>query len=203
MKEGLDYNTLREKIVLPEFGRSIQNMVSHAITISDREKRQCCAETIVRIMANMYSQQKGVNDFMDKLWNHIAVISNFKLDIDYPCEIIKPEELHKKPDHVAYPTNHIRLRHYGHLLECLFDKLKEMEPGEDRDELVCLVANQMKQSLFMWNKDALNEEKIAEDLARFTDGKVHLKLDDFAFAPIVPSRENINSLSFRSKRKRK
>lgn len=180
----MEYNTQRKKLPMPEYGRGIQNMVDYALTIEDRAERQRCANTIVSIMGNMFPHLRDVPDFNHKLWDHLAVMSNYQLDIDYPYEITPATTLHAKPKPLAYPMKRIHYRHYGYLLESLLRKLKDMDEGPERDALVRLVANQMKQSLYNWNKDAMDDEKIASDIAHYTDGKVKLDLNTFHFAAL-------------------
>lgn len=170
----MDYNTDREKLILPEYGRNVQNMVDYAISIEDRAMRQRCAVTIVRIMGQMFPAIKEMPDADEVLWNHLARMSRYELDIDYPVDIDKEEEAMAKPAPLPYPMTNIRYRHYGHLLESLLRKVADMEEGEERTALIELTANQMRKDLFYWNKDSLNDEKIAADIARYTDGKVQM-----------------------------
>ena len=165
--EGLDYNTQREKLVLPEYGREIQSMVDHAVGIKDRAERQHCAESI------------------------IAIMSGFKLDIDYPFAVKQAEDIAKRPDPMDYPKTRIPVRHYGSMMFELFDRLKNMEPGKERDELVKLTANQMRRDLAQWSHGSCDEEKVAADLARFTDGKIHLDLKNFKFEKLVLVHDNV------------
>lgn len=172
----MDYNTDREHLILPEYGRNVQNMVDYAVTIPDRAERQRCAETIVKVMGMIQPEQLNSPDGERVLWDHLARMSHYKLDIDYPVPITPAEELEAKPDPVPYPMTKIKMRHYGHLLEELMHKLGEMTDGPERDRLIELTANQMRKDLFYWNKDAFNEAKIAKDLALYTDG--HVQIDD-------------------------
>ena len=110
---------------LPEYGRSIQNMVDHALTIEDRAERQRCANTIINIMGNMFPHLRDVPDFKHKLWDHLAIMANFQLDIDYPYEIIRKDNLNTKPESIPYPSTKIRYRHYGRTLEVLIKKAAE------------------------------------------------------------------------------
>lgn len=163
---------------MPEYGRGIQDMVEYALTIQDRAERQRCANTIVSIMGNMFPHLRDVPDFKHKLWDHLAVMADFKLDIDYPYEIT-PKKEDNRPAPLAYPMKKIRYRHYGYLLETLIEKLSEMPEGEEKEELTMLVAGQMKRSLGNWNKDAMDDEKIAFDLEAYTHGVVHLDKERF------------------------
>ncbi len=179
--EGLDYNTQREKLVLPEYGREIQKMVNHALTIEDRNERQHCAETIIAIMRRMFPETGNTEEQERKLWDHLAIMSNFQLDIDYPFDVSQAVQMAKKPEPLEYPMKKIPVRHYGSMIFELFERLKTMEAGKERDELVKLTANQMRRSLLQWSHGSSDEEKVASDLARFTDGKIQLDLDTFKF----------------------
>lgn len=183
--EGLDYNTQREKLVMPEYGREIQNMVNHAVTLEDKEERQRCAEAIIAIMKRMFPEGNGVEDHERKLWDHLAIMSNFQLDVDYPFDVSQAVQMAKKPEPMEYPMKKIPIRHYGSMIFELFDKLKTMEPGDERDELVKLTANQMHRNLMQWSHGSSDLEKVASDLARFTDGKIQLDVDTFKFDKVT------------------
>ena len=163
---------------LPEYGRSVQNMVDHALTIEDREERQRCANTIINIMGGMFPHLRDVPDFKHKLWDHLAIMSDFKLDIDYPFEIVKKEDLVMKPEKIAYSNGAIRYRHYGHFLEELVKKASEVEDEEERKALIKLLAIQMKKSLNNWNKDGMEDQKIVDDLWEYSNGIIDLKVED-------------------------
>ena len=142
--EGLDYNTQREKLALPEYGREIQRMVDHAKTLPDKKERQRCAQTIVAIMDRMFPQNRQNADYKHKLWDHLALMSNFELDIDWPYDIHQAADITSRPEPMPYPMKDIAVRHYGYMVFELFDKLKQMPPGKERDELARVTANQMK-----------------------------------------------------------
>lgn len=197
--KGLDYNTTREKLVMPEYGREVQNMVDHALTLPTKEERQKCAETIIAIMSRMMQQNQNDLNFQRKLWDHLAIMSGFKLDIDYPYDIKQAEEFATKPEPIHYPMSHIPVRHYGKMLFETFNKLKTMEPGKERDELAKLTANQMKRDLMQWGHGSSDDAKVVDDLARFTDGAIQLDLRTFKFDKIVPITANQTS----NKRKKK
>lgn len=179
--EGLDYNTQREQLILPEYGREVQKMVDYAVTLEDKGERQRCAETIIGIMERMFPQAQDGADHEQKLWDHLAIMSNFELDIDYPVDISEAKNIMKKPQPMNYPKQTNPIKHYGSMMFELFEKLKSMEPGPERDELTRLTANQMKRDLMLWSHGSSDDEKIASDLARFTDGKIQLDLDNFKF----------------------
>lgn len=179
--KGLTYNTRRERLILPEYGRQVQSLVDYCMTIADRGQRQRCAEAIVKIMDRMYPADRDNKDHVHKLWDNLARMSGFKLDVDYPFNIDDARRITQKPQPMAYPMTRIPVRHYGNMMFKMFDKLKSMEPGRERDELTALVANQMKRDLIMWGHGPSDNEKVASDLARFTDGRIQLDLGTFKF----------------------
>lgn len=194
--EGLDYNTQREQLLLPEYGREVQNMVDHAMTLPTREERQRCAETIIAIMERMFPHSGEAADHKHKLWDHLALMSNFQLDIDWPCDVSQAAKIASKPEPMGYPMSQIPVRHYGHMLFEVFEQLKTMPPGPERDELTRITANHMKLSLYQWSHGSADDEKVVDDLARFTDGVIQLDPKKFVF-------EKINEREFTEKRKKK
>lgn len=195
--EGLDYNTQRDKLILPEYGREIQQMVDHAVSLPDKAERQRCAETIIDIMARKDSQSRNTTDYMQKLWDHLALMSNFQLDIDYPCDVSKALKIATKPEPLPYQNNRIAVRHYGKMLLEVMEKLKTMPPGEARDKLVKHTANQMKRNLVQWGHGSVENEKVAADIERLTDGAIKLDLKTFRFDKIS------NNENAEKKRKRR
>lgn len=172
--KGLDYNTERERLRLPEYGREIQQMVDHAISLPTKQERQRCADTIIKVMDRMLPHNRSNADYKRKLWDHLAIMSGFKLDIDYPYDVSRANVITQRPDSIPYPMTKIRVRHYGHLLFRSFELLKEMQPGKERDTLARLTAEQMKRNLGQWSHGTNNYEKVVDDLARFTDGVIQL-----------------------------
>lgn len=179
--KGLDYNTQREKLVLPEYGREVQQMVDYCVGIADRAERQRCANTIIAVMERMMPHNYENKDFRHKLWDHLALMSGFRLDIDYPYDISEAHQIQKKPSPMRYPMKRIPVRHYGNMMFEVFDMLKDMPKGAERTELIRLAANQMKRDLILWGHGSSDDEKVASDLADYTDGKVQLDLDTFKF----------------------
>lgn len=170
----MQYNTQQKRMPLPEYGRSIQNMVDHALTIEDRAERQRCANTIINIMGGMFPHLRDVPDFKHKLWDHLAIMSDFKLDIDYPFEVIPQNNLDAKPEPVPYPCTKIRYRHYGRTLEVLIQKACEFPEGDEKQNLVALICNHMKKDYMTWNKDTVDDRKIADDLYELSGGKLQM-----------------------------
>ncbi|MCI6460390.1 MAG: DUF4290 domain-containing protein [Prevotella sp.] len=179
--KGLDYNTQRDPLLMPEYGREIQKMIDYAVTIEDKEQRQLCAETIVRMMASRLTQQLNNEDMEQTLWDHLYIMSHKQLDIEWPYDVSNAEKINHKPQPLKRVSGNVRLRHYGRLVEELFEKLKSMPAGEERDALVSLTANQMKLDLAMWGHGSMDDERVASDIAAFTDGVIQLDLNTFVF----------------------
>ena len=199
--EGLDYNTQREKLVMPEYGREIQKMVDMAVSLPAKEERMKCAQAIIQQMENKNPQVRESDEYLQTLWDHLYLMSHKQLDIDWPYDVSDAERILTKPEPMAHPVHNeqAQLRHYGRLLASTFERLKEMPEGEERDELVRLTANQMKRDLMTWGHGTIDDEKVADDLARFTDGKIQIDLSRFQFknVDVAPVSEGK-----RSKRKK-
>jgi hypothetical protein len=184
--KGLDYNTQREKLVMPEYGREIQKMVAHAMTLPSKEERTRCARTIVRMMETKVPQLRDNKNYEQTLWDHLFIIGQGNLDIDWPYDVSAAESIHAKPAPMKKPQKPIRLRHYGHLVEQTLERIKQMPAGKERDELVRQTANQMKRDLATWGHGSMDDAKVADDLARYTDGLIQLNLQDFTFEKVTP-----------------
>ena len=183
---------------LPEYGRSIQNMVDYALTIEDRAERQRCANTIINIMGSMFPHLRDVPDFKHKLWDHLAIMSNFKLDIDYPYEIIREDNLVTKPDNIPYGSQRMRYRHYGRTLEILINKACEFPEGNEKRNLIALICNHMKKDYMAWNKDTVEDKKIAEDLNELSNGRLQLT-DDILRLMAERLNQNTQNQNYRQK----
>ena len=183
--QGLDYNTQREKLLMPEYGREIQKMVDYAVSLPSRDERLKCAKSIVRMMLTKVPQIRENVNYEQTLWDHLYLMSGKQLDIDWPFDVSGAEKIHSKPQPIPLPQNRIKLRHYGRLVEELLGKIKEMPAGEERDELVRQTANQMKRDLLTWGHGSADDEKVADDLARLTDGAIQLDLGQFKFDKVT------------------
>lgn len=175
----MEYYTTKNKLILTEYGRNIQQMVEYAMTIEDRDERTRCVKTIINIMGNLFPHLRDVNDFKHKLWDHLAMMSNYQLDIDYPYEVVKPADLQTKPDKIPYPNRNIKDRHYGNNLPRFVKAATELENPELADKLIVILANQMKKYMVTWNKDNVEDQKIFDDIAGMTDGKIQLNENSF------------------------
>lgn len=198
--KGLDYNTQREKLVLPEYGREIQKMVELAVSLPTKEERNLCAQTIIKQMENKNPQLCTTPNYEQTLWDHLFLMSHKQLDIDWPYDVNDAEKILSKPLPMTHPVHdeQAQLRHYGRLLTQVFEKLKTMPEGAERDELVRQTANQMKRDLIAWGHGSIEDEKVADDLARFTDGKIQIDLQTFRF-----DRMDTSGISDNKRKKKK
>lgn len=171
----MDYNTNRKYLVLPEYGRNIQKMVLHLKTVEDRDERNRLAQAVIHIMGNMNPHLRDVADFKHKLWDHLAIISDFELDVDSPYPTPSREELQTRPAKLPYmDVREIKFMHYGRVLETMIKKAMEFPEGEEKDFLVELIANQMKKSYLNWNRDSVNDELILHDLELLSRGELKI-----------------------------
>ena len=175
----LTYNTQLKKLVLPEYGRNIQQMVDHCLTIEDKEERTRCAYSIINTMGNLFPNLRDIEDFKHKLWDHLAIMSDFKLDIDYPCDVIKPESLNSFPEKVDYYTSPIKYRHYGRSIELMIANASSMSVGVERDALILLVANHMKKLMLSVNSEGVDDTKILKDLRELSHGAINLNPENY------------------------
>jgi hypothetical protein len=170
----MDYNTQRKHLSLPEYGRNIQQMVNHLLEVEDREERSRLAKVIIGVMGNMNPHLRDINDFKHKLWDHLHIMSDFKLDIDSPYPKPDIETIFEKPRRVPYPTKPIKYKHYGRSIEMMVAKAIEMEDGTQKEALTQLIANHMKKSYLTWNKDSVTDEDILRDMSVLSNGQLTL-----------------------------
>lgn len=169
-----DYNTQRKRMALPEYGRNVQKMVDHIKTIRDRNERNRAAKTIISIMGNLNPQIRDVGDFRHKLWDHLALIADFELDIDSPYPTPEPEKFIEKPKQIPYHQGDIKFLHYGRIIELMIDSAAEMEDGEEKTYLTNLIVNQMKKAYITWNRSQVADEVIIENLHFLSGGKLKM-----------------------------
>ncbi len=173
----MEYNTNRNKLVLPEYGRNIQKMVKLTKAEPDKEKKKKMIQAIIAIMGNMNPHLRDIADFKHKLWDHLAMISEFDLDLDSPYELPEIETLNAKPEKVPYNTKRAKFKHYGQTIEKMVKVAVDMEDGELKNILIQLIANHMKKSYLTWNKEAVADEHIFKDLKTLSEGKIDLNTE--------------------------
>lgn len=190
----LTYNSARPDLAIPEYGRSIHNMVHYCMGIEDREERNRCARAIIKTMGNLFPHLRDIEDFNHKLWDHLHVMADFKLDVDSPYPKPEPETFTTKPRPVHYPKGRIRYGHYGRTIEKIITEVAKEEDEEKRKELAVAVANLMKRSAVVWNQSTVKDEAIASDLRKLSDGKLIVDNPD---KDLAPTREVMNKMGVR------
>jgi hypothetical protein len=169
-----DYNSTRGKLILSEYGRNVQNMVAYICTLPTKEERNRYAQVVIDLMGFLNPHLRDVADFKHKLWDHLHIISDFKIDVDSPYPPPVPGSIRKKPETLAYPQHRIRYKHYGKTVEKMISKALELEDAEQKQQMTQSIANFMKMAYVTWNKDSVADDKILDDLKEFSNGALHL-----------------------------
>ena len=180
MNEQIEYNTTRELMIIPEYGRNIQRMIQYCCTIEDRERRNKTAKFIISVMAELHPIVKESGDYKHKLWDHLFIISDFKLDVDAPYPPPPPLSLSTKPEHLSYHDKEIEFKHYGKNIALMIEKAAAYEDGAEKDALIKAIANHMKKSYLNWNRESVNDELIEKHLSVLSKDQLKLK-HDFKF----------------------
>lgn len=174
----MEYNTQRNKLTIPEYGRNIQKMINYCIEIPDRTKRNRTAEFIVNVMAQMNPKVKESADYRQKMWDHLHLIADFKLDVDSPYPLPPRDVLYTKPRRVKIDDRDFKFRHYGKNIELIIEKACEYPEGEEKEALIKMIANHLKKSYINWNKGAVDDEDIFKHLAILSNNRLKIG-DDF------------------------
>ncbi|RFN58432.1 DUF4290 domain-containing protein [Marixanthomonas ophiurae] len=178
MLDNIEYNTERTHLIIPEYGRHMQKMVEHAVSIEDREERNKIAKSIIAVMGNLNPHLRDVPDFQHKLWDQLIIMSDFKLDVDSPFPKPSREELSEPPQPLPYPQNFPKYRFYGNNIKRMIDVANSWEEGDKKEGLILNIANHMKKCFLNWNKDTVDDEVIFKHLFELSDGKINLKNSD-------------------------
>jgi len=174
----MEYNTQRNKLIISEYGRNVQKMIEHCVSIEDREQRSKTAKLIVSVMGQMNPKSREAGDYKQKLWDHMYIISDFKMDVDSNYPPPSKDLLNAKPEPIAYSENKIKYRHYGKNTEKIIEKAITYEEGAEKDALIKTIANHMKKSYLNWNRNSVNDELILLHLEELSDSKLQMNKDD-------------------------
>lgn len=173
----LTYNNHLPDLILPEYGRNIQNMVNRALEIEDREQRTAAAATIVDTMMRLFPPSGPADDYRRKLWDHVIIMSGYRLDVDTPYDTPVRPDGDEHPEPIFYNTDPARRRHYGRLVELTVATAADMPAGDERDELLSLVGNQMKKLLLAINPEGVEDSRVYRDLYEMSDGRIRVDAD--------------------------
>jgi hypothetical protein len=170
----MEYNSQRNKLVIPEYGRNVQKMIEYTASIEDKDKRTEQAKAVVAIMAQLNPQNRDITEYEHKLWDHLFIISDFKLDVDAPYSPPEKEALKHKPERIPYPDRKIKFKHYGRTTELIIDDIVKRDPSEQKDTMIKMLCNFMKMAYTHWNRDSVSDEQIFSDLKKLSDGKIEI-----------------------------
>ncbi|AXP82975.1 hypothetical protein CJ739_3916 [Mariniflexile rhizosphaerae] len=173
--DELEYNTEREHLIIPEYGRHMQKMINYAKTRETKEERNKVARAIISVMGNMQPHLRDVPDFQHKLWDQLFIMANFELDVDSDYPKPTKELLEERPEPLKYPQNFPKYRFYGNNIKTMIDVANTWEDGELKEALTYTIANHMKKCFLNWNKDTVEDDVIYDHLYELSGGKINLK----------------------------
>ena len=197
MIENLEYNSDREDLIIPEYGRHIHKMVNQAIECNNKDERNNMAKAIIGVMGNLNPHLRDVPDFQHKLWDQLFIMSQFQLDVDSPYPKPSKEIFEQKPEKLNYPQNHPKYRFYGNNIKKMIDVAVSWEDGEMKSQLVYVIANHMKKCFLNWNKDTVEDSVIYEHLFELSNGKISLD----SSSPALSDSKDLISVSHRKNSK--
>lgn len=174
----MEYNTTRNKLLLPEYGRNVQNMITHAMDIEDRETRNSAAKAIIEVMGQLNPHLRDVDHYRHKLWAHLFIMSDFQLDVDSPYEIPEKESLEVRPEVMGYPSGKIRYGHYGQYTQKILEDAKNVTDDKEKAYLTSVMGNFMKKQFLTHNNSAVENSVIAEKLSELSDGELKIENPD-------------------------
>uniref|UniRef100_UPI0040492F08 DUF4290 domain-containing protein n=2 Tax=Gelidibacter sp. TaxID=2018083 RepID=UPI0040492F08 len=175
MIDNLEYNTEREHLIIPEYGRHMQKMISYAKELENDEERNKVAKAIISVMGNMQPHLRDVPDFQHKLWDQLFIMADFDLDVNSPYPKPTREFLQARPEPLKYPQNFPKYRFYGNNIKTMIDVANTWEEGDLKDALIFTIANHMKKCFLNWNKDTVEDDVIFNHLYELSGGKINLK----------------------------
>ncbi len=173
----MEYNTTLNKLILPEYGRNVQKLVENATKIEDKEERKKYIESIINLMGKMYPYLRDLKDFKHKLWDHLVIMSDFKLSEDSPFPAPKTTTFANNPEKIPYKSKNFRYKHFGKNIVDMLKYAAEMKDGEEKILLTALLANHMKKLYLTWSKDMVTDEFIFQKIKELSDGKLEIAKD--------------------------
>ncbi|MAX71591.1 MAG: methionyl-tRNA formyltransferase [Flavobacteriaceae bacterium] len=175
MIDNLEYNTEREHLIIPEYGRHLQKMINYARSRETKEERNKVAKAIISVMGNLQPHLRDVPDFQHKLWDQLFIMADFDIDVDSPYGKPSKEDIQARPEPLKYPQNHPKYRFYGNNIKTMIDVAVSWEDGDLKEALTFTIANHMKKCFLNWNKDTVEDDVIFDHLYELSGGKINLK----------------------------
>lgn len=168
--------TFKQELLLREYGRNVQDLVNHILSIEDRSERTRLSHLLVNLMAKLNPQLRDTQDYQQKLWNHLYVMSGSQLDVDAPYPLSAMEYLNDKPQPMQYPLNTPRYKHYGQNVELLIQRATELEDDKEREAATISIGKLMKTLYRSYNKDSITDDVILNDIQQISKGKLNMDL---------------------------
>ncbi len=197
----MEYNVDRERLIIPEYGRHVQKMINHCISIEDEEERNKCANAIISVMGNLNPHLRDVPDFQHKLWDQLFIMSNFKLKVDSPYPVPTPEQFQELPKKIEYPVVAKKYRYYGHNIKEMIAIAISWEEGDKKEALIYTIANHMKKCFLKWNKDTVEDATIWRHLDDLSDGQLTIKGEVDDLVDLDNQEKNYQRRNFKKRRK--
>ena len=173
----MEYNTERDHLIIPEYGRHVQKMIAHATDLKDKVKQQKCVDAIIAFMGQRNPHLRDIKDFTHKLWDHLFIMSNFEIEVESPYQKPEKEKLEERPERMPYPKTKIRFPFYGINIERMIAFACDMEEGEMKETMAGMIANHMKKDYICWNKAFVDDDTILKHLNQLSEGKVKTHTD--------------------------
>lgn len=201
----MNYNTKRPQLILPGYGRAVQQMADHCLSLADRDERLRCAKRIISIMANLFPEYADQQSGNKKLWDHLNVMTGGKLDIDFPCEVSPLENIHPVPQAIPYSQGNVKRRQYGRLIQLTAEMAAQMDDGEERDRLVSMTAHYMKRRLAETGVQEASDDVVFADLSYLTKGAISLDSQFYKLGKITddPAQAKLQNDATSGKKKKK
>lgn len=198
MIDAIEYNTEREHLIIPEYGRHLQKMINYAKSREDKEERNKLAKAIISVMGNLQPHLRDVPDFQHKLWDQLFIMSKFELDVDSPYGMPSEEALNERPETLPYPQNFPKYRFYGNNIKTMIDVANTWEEGKLKEALIFTIANHMKKCFLNWNKDTVEDSVIYDHLYELSNGKINLKKTEEDLTDATRLLQNSNKKKYTS-----
>lgn len=173
----MEYNSTRDKLIIPEYGRNVQKMINHALSIEDRERRTSFVNYIAGVMTQMHISAGSYGDYNHMIWDHLHIIADYKLDVDCPYPIPDKEAVEAKPKRMNYSAAKLKYKAYGANIEKMIDLAITYEEGEEKESLIKTIANHLKKAYLSWNRESVDNDLIIQHLAILSENKLKLKAD--------------------------
>ena len=173
----MDYNTDREHLIIPEYGRHVQKMVAHATSLTDKKEKEDCVNAIISYMGQLNPHLRDIHDYKHKLWDHLFIMSKFELDVNSPYEKPSPEKLAEKPEPMPYPNSNFTFSYYGKHIETMISIAIQMKDEKEKSTLTGMIANHMKKSYIAWSKSSVDDKTILKHLEKLSEGELKLHPD--------------------------